>query len=74
MVPKHAPCPERQALVDALRRNHAAILVLGQREFDAVMRSDWDADLALNVERKVLQEHREKIVRQLRQHAATHGC
>jgi hypothetical protein len=74
MTPQSATCATKQELIEELQRNHSALVLLGSHEFEAVVNGDWTRDQDLAEQRKILQDHREYIVRRIREHVSEHGC
>lgn len=71
---KHGTCDIKQALIESLERTHAALMLLSNREIEAVTRGDLVADETVTAERNTILEHRESVIKQLREHRAEHGC
>ena len=49
-------------------------MLLSNREIEAVVRGDSVADETVTAERNTILEHRESVIKQLREHRAEHGC
>ena len=68
------PCRIRQRLTEELKRNHAALAHLSARQFEAVLRNDWETNRSIEAERPVLEAQRRSIILQLLEHVTEHGC
>jgi hypothetical protein len=67
-------CLTKQKLIEELMRNHSDIAQIGSQRFAAVVGCDWAGDLELGEKRKILEQHRQELVRHIQEHVTEHGC